>query len=987
MSEAEVSSPGSDSGKSPVSKLDILSREDLVKFIKKQTVTLQKTRSQCESLKKEVAQLNTSQAENSSFKDNGEIKELQEQVQKLLEEKEQLQATHNSLQATIVDIEKQHEAACEEKSNLNEEVSLLQKEKKALQEQNECLKMKDETLSSSFHFMQEEQDKIISENKSLKEQINVLISARDESLKALKDLKEHHTAEFSELQSQLEESKLQCEHFEERAKVAESDSQESLSVEEKMLKLQENLKDKDELNYKLKALAVKGKKQYEEMKIQVEKINEEKKALEEQLLVAKENLSHLENQNIESGIMSTNYKISSLEHLQEEYDKLHDILEAEQKKSTNFQKDLQQSVQDLLELKENYGELKNEKEKINRQVEVTSLENKSMESQLNELNQKLKNTEMDKETLKLQKDELTKEKNEFTLKYQELEKIVEEKTNLLQAQTEELNSAKKEANQSSMMDLEIADYERTVNSLQVQLSNKDEKIAELQNEVTHYEERTKTLQKEIDTIDEQRVQIEDRSNKLKQLLMKSKKDLADAKRLENEQKTSEAQLRGQMEHLIQQVEDCKMQMSEMGVENNNLQDRLKNMLDSQQRSSKSQEKRILSLQQQLEQTQDELSSVQNEYEGYKVRVHSVLKQQKNKSAQDTVIVEKQEKEHLEKIIDQLKLKLQETSVNLTTSMQENETLQEEHDRLLQRQNKLLQDFQDKENTFKQELEELAKQNTVKNAEYAEAIRQLTLQNESLTLQFKDQLKNLKEDHRKTLDVLHQQVDMAEKENYRLQRELQQPQYSSAVVQRSNKSVERDPTDSPSSDLPLDIARNEERQQGEVKIGMEYVDSESCHRVSNIQGVSSLVTFEQLLTQTEEEVTKSVLNEEELKFDLDSAQKRSDHLAKLLNESEATVMRLTEQAKILKEEIRRLERNQEREKEAANMEYLKNIFLKFVMLKAGDERQMLIPVLCTMLKLSPEEKLKLTAIAQGDDTASGNQAASWGSYLHRWSGLT
>lgn len=35
-----------------------------------------------------------------------------------------------------------------------------------------------------------------------------------------------------------------------------------------------------------------------------------------------------------------------------------------------------------------------------------------MESQLNELNQKLKNTEMDKETLKLQKDELTKEKNE-----------------------------------------------------------------------------------------------------------------------------------------------------------------------------------------------------------------------------------------------------------------------------------------------------------------------------------------------------------------------------------------------------------------------------------------------------------------------------------------------------------------------------------------------------------------------------------------------
>ena len=48
---------------------------------------------------------------------------------------------------------------------------------------------------------------------------------------------------------------------------------------------------------------------------------------------------------------------------------------------------------------------------------------------------------------------------------------------------------------------------------------------------------------------------------------------------------------------------------------------------------------------------------------------------------------------------------------------------------------------------------------------------------------------------------------------------------------------------------------------------------------------------------------------------------------LSSENEATVMRLEEQAKILKEEIRRLERNQQREKEAANMEYLKNILLK------------------------------------------------------------
>lgn len=55
------------------------------------------------------------------------------------------------------------------------------------------------------------------------------------------------------------------------------------------------------------------------------------------------------------------------------------------------------------------------------------------------------------------------------------------------------------------------------------------------------------------------------------------------------------------------------------------------------------------------------------------------------------------------------------------------------------------------------------------------------------------------------------------------------------------------------------------------------------------------------------------------------------LLQLSSENEATVMRLEEQAKILKKEIRRLERNQQREKEAANMEYLKNILLKVRMM--------------------------------------------------------
>lgn len=68
--------------------------------------------------------------------------------------------------------------------------------------------------------------------------------------------------------------------------------------------------------------------------------------------------------------------------------------------------------------------------------------------------------------------------------------------------------------------------------------------------------------------------------------------------------------------------------------------------------------------------------------------------------------------------------------------------------------------------------------------------------------------------------------------------------------------------------------------------------------------------------------------------------------------------------LLKSEVRRLERNQEREKSVANLEYLKNVLLQFIFLQSGSERQALLPVIHTMLQLSPDEKSKLAAIAQG-----------------------
>jgi hypothetical protein len=123
-----------------------------------------------------------------------------------------------------------------------------------------------------------------------------------------------------------------------------------------------------------------------------------------------------------------------------------------------------------------------------------------------------------------------------------------------------------------------------------------------------------------------------------------------------------------------------------------------------------------------------------------------------------------------------------------------------------------------------------------------------------------------------------------------------------------------------------------------------------------------------------------------------------HTTELLNESELNNERLNEQVSFLKDEIRRIERNMDRAESISNLEYLKNIIIKFFVLKSTPERLQLIPVLVTMLKLSPDEQAQLVSVAniatisdeklKSDESPSqqitnGANSPSWSSYLNIW----
>ncbi|TPX33855.1 hypothetical protein SmJEL517_g03396 [Synchytrium microbalum] len=82
------------------------------------------------------------------------------------------------------------------------------------------------------------------------------------------------------------------------------------------------------------------------------------------------------------------------------------------------------------------------------------------------------------------------------------------------------------------------------------------------------------------------------------------------------------------------------------------------------------------------------------------------------------------------------------------------------------------------------------------------------------------------------------------------------------------------------------------------------------------------------------------------------------LSDMVDESETTIQRLIEQEKILKEEIRKTEREQSRSKDLST-EYLKNVVLSFI---EATDRSNMVPIVSQMLHLSPEERERLSKAA-------------------------
>ncbi|XP_049506091.1 GRIP and coiled-coil domain-containing protein 2 isoform X1 [Panthera uncia] len=898
-----------------------------------------------------------------------------ESLAKINEEKHNLIFQYDE---RVAELEKKIKCLPEENAVQHEELQSLlrdhEQEKVLLRKELEETLSHKEALQSDLLEMKNANEKTRLENQNLLSQVeeasqnlhskNKTQNEKEQSfLRELENLRLSQEQKEAELQDMRAELLLLKDSLE---KSPVENDQPSLvkELEEKIGYLEKESKEKEEKINKIKLVAVKAKKELDSSKREAQTLREE-----------------LESVRSEKDQLSTSMRdliqgAESYKNLLLEYDKQSEQLDVEKERANNFEHHIEELTRQLRNSTFQCEKLNSDNEDLLARIETLQSNAKLLEVQILEVQKAKAVAEKELEAEKLQKEQKIKEHASSVNELEELQLQLQKEKKQLQKTMQELELVRKDAQQTTLMNMEIADYERLMKELNQKLANKNSKIEDLEQEIKIQKQKQETLQEEMASLQSSVQQSEEKNTKIKQLLVKTKKELADSKQAETDHLILQASLKGELEASQQQVEVYKIQLADITSEKHKVHEQLKTSADQHQRTLSAYQQKVTALQEECHAAKAEQATIASEFENYKVRVHNVLKQQKNKSVSQTETEgAKQEREHLEMLIDQLKIKLQDTQNNLQINVSELQTLQSEHDTLLERHNKMLQETVSKEAELREKLCSIQSENMMLKSEHAQTVSQLTSQNEVLRSSFRDQVRHLQEEHRKTMETLQQQLSKVEAQLFQLKSEPTTRSPASSHQPLKNLRERR------STDLPLPDMYTITREEGE---GMETTDTESVSSSgTHTQSLEQLLNSPE--TKLEPPLWHAEFTKEELVQKLSSTTKSADHLNVLLRETEATNAILMEQIKLLKSEIRRLERNQEREKSVANLEYLKNVLLQFIFLKPGSEKERLLPVIDTMLQLSPEEKGKLAAIAQGEEE-NASRSSGWASYLHSWSGL-
>ncbi|XP_044268674.1 GRIP and coiled-coil domain-containing protein 2-like [Tribolium madens] len=836
-----------------------------------------------------------------------------DEILKLVQENAQLVEMNQKLQTTR-DNSKQMECQTEDSTNneLEELVSTLKRENSELlaemNEMNQALKERGETISKLQSHCEEVMKKLQLyetqanknvDNISQKEEIIKKLEAEIERLKTNSDLNSN-TSEISDLKNEIENLKERLNaNLDSSYADSESMSTSTISRSEEANRMKDLEGSWEERYGKLRNLGVKLKGKVRDLSNELVKEQNEKNDIQQRC--------------------ATNIK--TIATLQAQCDKLQDELEENKKQIKDYSARLDSTL----------SEVSKDKQKLSENEEIITI----LKKELEELNQEKITTEVWKKQISGKVSTLRKEldankvlKKEYEAKIAKLSADLEAKEQALKAESEyhqqtknSLEHSNIERKKNSVLNLEMQDYERSVKELSQKLEKKQEEITKLKSQLESQKSTTNAVREQNKLLEERAEEMKTQVGTTQAEIVGYKKQISDLESVVSTKENKIHDLTQLLETVRSENEELSTELSKVIAEHQKVNASLK----TEKENLKGQ---VLGLQQTLREVQDvlklkedELKIVQSDYENYKVRAQSVLRQNQNR---DVGLEEKLSEE-----ATALRVKCEALTTELNKCRTAIEDLKKENEVLIHE---------------KLEISSKCEEVTSEVEDLKTLYDQLTNKHQQTVIEHSETVRSLKV-HAETLAQC-----------YRQQLSEQEVRHNREIIELQSK-IEKAP--SPELSLPpLPM----HREEGEGSESTENTNKNPMHPVP----------LERLLGgDTDQEVAflKKQLSEEESKV---------VHLTALLADTEQDLAKHAQMNKLLKEEIRRQQRSVEREKHAENLEYLKNVVFKFVTLHSGDERSRLVPVLNTILKLSPEETQKLNMVARGDPGIRG-----WTNYLPLW----
>uniref|UniRef100_A0A1Y1K9N7 GRIP domain-containing protein n=1 Tax=Photinus pyralis TaxID=7054 RepID=A0A1Y1K9N7_PHOPY len=601
-------------------------------------------------------------------------------------------------------------------------------------------------------------------------------------------------------------------------------------------------------------------------------------------------------------------------------DKLQDEVDENKNKVKDLLKKLDSAALDISNSKKQLAENEEIINKLRLDIETLTKEKANTDTWKKQIGTKV-------QSLRKELDANNLLKKDFENQILKLNQQLEEKDKLLKAEIEKhhttrhsLHESNNECKKQTVLNLEMQDYERSLKDLNQKLEKNKELVNKYKSQVDSQKGTVNTLKEEYKNLEERLQMGEQDLNVAQREVQAYKKSIGD---LEGTITQKENKIQGLVEALEAtrlENENLASQLSKIMAEDQKAHDSLKAERDYLRGQNLGLEEKWRDLSETLRLRENELSEMSREYQGYKVRAQSVLRQNQTR---DIGLEEKLTEEVVgfKSQIGTLTSELTDLRNQYQSVSEEREKVNAENESLTNQQKALEEALKERENQF----EALTADHQRAIAEHAEAIRGLKIHAETLAQCYRQQLSEQEVRHNREVIELQSKLDKG-----------------STLPDVSPVTLPMIP-----------------REQGE---GSENVEPSFAHPIPLNRLLSS---------ESDHEV--DFLKKQAVDNDA-----KIVHLTALLADTEQDLAKHVQMNKLLKDEIRRQQRSVEREKHADNLEYLKNVVFKFATLSSGDERSRLVPVLNTILKFSPEEIHKLNLVARSD---FGNRG--WTNYLPIW----